>query len=152
MRRTKKPEVTWLLRRDIAGVLDMLGWSPRKLCRRLAGRSTLGMVVREGDAVSACMIYEYRPGQAVIRTLAVRPECRRRGFGTLLVTTLKDRVGNRRTVVASVGERNLRAQKFFQACGSRAVKVRRGHKHDRYIFAWRSSVCSSDVKRKVTEQ
>ncbi len=153
----KAPNIRWMIRRDMAevGCIENLSydhpWTEQEFIHLLRQRNCIGLVVEEtvdsqdaaaGTILGYCL-YELHKNHLRIVNLAVHPKHRRRSTGRMLVHKLIDKLSTnrRKKIVTEVSEYNLGAQKFFAACGFRAVHVARnfypGYDLDAYVFEYR---------------
>lgn len=118
-------QVRWLIRRDVAAVLDIetasfaAPWNEDELLLRLRKKSVIGRVAVIDNCTVGYVLYELRRGVLDILRLAVAPEFRRRGVGSRIIEAVKDRapIVNRSSVTFAVRESNLTAQLFLRHCG-----------------------------------
>jgi len=124
-------------------------WTDELYFRVLCRRNVSCMVLRISAFFHAKQIVGYivfRTGlkKLEIWNLAVHPDHRRRGYGTLLILYLKRRAerGVRKPIELEISERNLLGQLFFRSNGFQATSVLRGHyseEHDAYKMIWTPS-------------
>lgn len=126
-----KIHIRWMLRRDMAEVLDIersafdFPWFEEELIRCLGQRNCIGMVAEHAERVVGFMIFELHKTRLHILKFAVAADCRRRGVGTLLVMKAKSKLfPDRRTkLTANVWENNTAAQLFFRHSGFLCVAI-----------------------------
>lgn len=125
--------IRWMIRRDMASVLDIeeksfeFPWSEEEFVRCLRQRNCIGMVAEQGDAVIGFMIYELHKNRLHLLNFAVAPNCRRLGAGRAMIDKLASKLsGDRRNrIMLEVRETNLEAQLFFRQLGFKAISVLR---------------------------
>jgi len=126
-------EVRWLIRRDMAEVLDIerasfdVPWVEEEFLACLRQLNCIGMVAEHQQIIVGFMLYEFHRHSIHVLNFAVHPNCLRQGIGTRLVAKLIDKLSQQRReeIVLEVRETNLDAQLFFQSQGFRAVSVMR---------------------------
>ena len=152
-----KVQIRWLIRRDMAEVLDIerasfqQAWTEENFLCCLRQRNCIGMVAERNHEIVGFMIYELHKSQLRILNFAVDPAVRRRGVGKQMVQRLIDKLSQQRRQEISfeVRESNLEAQLFFQKMGFRALKVLRNHyedtTEDAYYMQFRLTNESEDI-------
>lgn len=142
-------DIRWLIRRDMAEVLDIerrsfaLPWSEEDFIGHLRQRHCISIVAEHNNRVVAFTLYEIHPRRITILNLAVDPEFRRKGVGTQLVDRLVDKLSQqRRTELRiDVRESNLIAQQFLRSQMFRACAVSHAAyadtDEDAYTFVFR---------------
>jgi len=142
-------QIRWLIRRDMADVLDIekasfeFAWSEEDFLCCLRQRNCIGMVAEHNQQVVGFMIYELHKSRLRILNFAVKPNSRNREVATQMVNRLIDKLSQqrRKEIMLEVRETNLSAQKFFAKQGFRALGVLRGHyddtTEDAYIMQYR---------------
>lgn len=128
-------EIRWMIRRDLAEVLDIelrsfhFAWTEPEFIACLKQRNCIGMVAEHDGQIVGFMIYELLKSELHVLNFAVHPECRRQGVGSAMVEKLINKLSQQRRHVLSleVRETNLAAQMFFRSCGLLAVDVLRDH-------------------------
>jgi [ribosomal protein S18]-alanine N-acetyltransferase len=123
----------WLVRRDMPEVMAIENasfadpWTEEEYLRQLRQRNCIGSVIErtEDSKMVGVMIYELHQGRLELVNIAVHPHHRRQGVGTAMLNRLKEKLSQqaRRSFDLKVGEQNLRAHLFFQACGMKATEV-----------------------------
>jgi len=137
-RQQVRVHIRWMIRRDMAEVLDIergsfeFPWFEEDFIRCLRQRNCIGMVAEHGERVVGFMIYELHKTRLHILNFAVAPEFRRRGVGRQMIDKLLGKLSSQRRVriTLEVRETNLPAQLFFKAAGFRAVTVLRAYYED----------------------
>jgi ribosomal-protein-alanine N-acetyltransferase len=149
---TLSVQIRWMIRRDMAEVLDIerdsfeFNWTEEDFLSCLRQRNCIGMVAEHEGRVCGFMIYELHKTRLHILNFAVEPGRRRLGIGAQMVEKLINKLSQQRRheIVLEVRETNLPAQLFFQTQGFRAVQVLRNHYHDSaedaYLMQYRMEV------------
>lgn len=151
-----KPHVRWMIQRDLPQVVQIEQssfvppWAAEDWRTHLRPGNVIGQVaelrLRPGDddgafRVIACMAYELRKSSIGVTRLAVHPDFRRCGVGSLMLEKLYGKLSpyRRRSLKLEVPEDDLGAQLFLKAARFKAVQVARGEEgeRDRYRFARR---------------
>lgn len=135
MRKRSVPgHVRWMIRRDMPPTLRIEAasfpspWVEEDFLKCLRTQNCIGMVVeRQAGGVLGYMVYELHKTHLTLLNLAVDPDHRRDGLGSMMVGKLLAKLcSHRRTaVLVTPGERNLGAQLFFKSHGFRAEGVAR---------------------------
>ena len=145
--------IRWMIRRDMAEVLDIergsfeFPWFEEDFIRCLRQRNCIGMVAEHGERVVGFMIYELHKTRLHILNFAVCEQYRRCGVGRQMIEKLLGKLSSQRRVriTLEVRETNLAAQLFFKAAGFRAVTVLRAYyedsPEDAYLMQFR---CATD--------
>jgi ribosomal-protein-alanine N-acetyltransferase len=126
-------EVRWLIRRDLAEVLDIerasfeFAWAEEEFLTCLRQRNCIGMVAEHQNQIFGFMLYELHRHSIHVLNFAVHPNCLRQGIGAQMVAKLIEKLSQQRReeIVLEVRETNLDAQLFFQSQNFRAVSVMR---------------------------
>lgn len=147
--------IRWTIRRDMPEVMRIenecfpqFPWSEEDWHCVLCDRNCIGMVAEVEECVVGVMVYELQPKSLRILNFAVRPDCQRRGIGTVLVNKLKSKLSNerRKRITLHVRESNIVGQKFFGSQGFRALGIVRDlyedTAEDAYLFQYRLPVCT----------
>lgn len=147
---TPSMKIRFILKSDLPAVMAIERssfehpWSEAEFRATLQARNCLGLVADWDNQVVGYVVYELFTHRIQLLNLAVSPDYRRGRHGRQLVATLQGRIHpDRRALLAcEVRETNLSAQKFFRACGFRAVEVLRNYYRDvpeeaAYVFQWR---------------
>ena len=131
-------QIRWLIRRDMAEVLEIEGeafefpWTEEDFLCCLRQRNCIGMVAEFNHKIVGFMIYELHRDRLQILNFAVHEAYRRRGVGSQMVLRLVDRLSQqrRKEICLEVRESNLQAQQFFKDREFAAVDVLRSHYDD----------------------
>jgi len=137
-RQDTKVQIRWLIRRDMAEVLEIerasfnFAWTEEDFLCCLRQRNCIGMVAEHDHRIVGFMIYELHKSKLRILNFAVSPTNRRQNVGSQMIRRLVDKLSQqrRKEIVLEVRETNLSAQLFFQSQGFRAVSVLRSHYDD----------------------
>lgn len=141
-------EIRWMIRRDMAEVLEIEQasfdhpWTKEDFLRCLRQRNCIGMVAQHNHEIVGFMIYELHKSKFRILNFAVAPSARRRGVAAQMVRRLVDKLSeqHRHEIVLEVRETNLMAQKFFRSQGFRAICVLKDHyddtEEDAYVLVY----------------
>jgi [ribosomal protein S18]-alanine N-acetyltransferase len=134
-RRNDQPQlrvhIRWMIRRDMAEVLDIerasfeFPWFEEEFIRCLRQRNCIGMVAEHAERVVGFMIYELHKTRLHILNFSVAPDVRRRGVGRQMIDKLLGKLSSQRRtrITLEVRETNLAAQIFFRENGFRATSV-----------------------------
>lgn len=134
-RRSNEPQlrvhIRWMIRRDMAEVLDIerasfeFPWFEEEFIRCLRQRNCIGMVAEHAERVVGFMIYELHKTRLHILNFSVAPDVRRRGVGRQMIEKLLGKLSSQRRtrITLEVRETNLAAQIFFRESGFRATSV-----------------------------
>jgi len=131
-------QIRWMIRRDMAEVLDIerksfeFAWTEEDFLCCLRQRNCIGMVAERQERIVGFMIYELLKSQLHVLNFAVAPCSRRQGVGRQMVDKLVNKLSQQRRqeIVLEVRETNLAAQLFFKKQGLAANNVLRGHYED----------------------
>jgi ribosomal-protein-alanine N-acetyltransferase len=126
-------EIRWMNGRDLPEVTAIeyasfpSWWSEDDFRQVMRQRNCIGMVAVAGFDVVGYMVYELHKKRLHLINLAVHPDWRGCGVGTLLVDRLKSKLSadrfSRRKIMLEIRERNLPGQLFFRSQGFRAITV-----------------------------
>jgi ribosomal-protein-alanine N-acetyltransferase len=142
-------QIRWLIRRDMAEVLDIERasfenpWTEENFLCCLRQRNCIGMVAEHEHRVVGFIIYELHKARLRVLNVAVDPHARRLSVGTQMIARLIEKLSQqrRKEIVLEVRESNLPAQLFYRACGFNAVCVLRRHyddtEEDAYVMRYR---------------
>jgi len=133
-----KVQIRWLIRRDMAEVIEIErtsfehAWTEEDFLCCLRQRNCIGMVAEHDHEIVGFMIYELHKSKLRILNFAVAPSSRRQGVAKQMVRRLIDKLSQqrRKEIALEVRETNLAAQKFFHSQEFRAVSVLRSHYDD----------------------
>lgn len=129
--------VRWMIRRDMPMVLAIeeasfeFPWSYEEFIRCL--RHSIGMVAEMDDEVVGYAIYEIHRNRLHLLKIAVNPNLRRCGIGSMLMDNLAGKLYSNlppHRIMLKVRETNLDAQLFFKKLGYRAISVLRDFYED----------------------
>lgn len=145
-RTNSKYHVRWMIRRDMAEVLDIeklafeFPWCEDDFIKVLRQKNAIAMIAEAGDRVVGFKVYELFPNRVHLLNIAVHPDFHGMGVGGTLVSNLLGKLseGRRVRITTEVRERNLDAQLFFKRFGFRATSVLRDYyddsEEDAYVF------------------
>ncbi len=145
----QKVQIRWLIRRDMADVLEIENssfeqpWSEEDFLTCLRQRNCIGMVAEYDQRIVGFMIYELHKSNLRVLNFAVDSASRRKNVGYQMVQRLIDKLSQqrRKEIVLETRESNLDAQLFFKKQGFRAVNVLRNHyedtEEDAYILKYK---------------
>lgn len=127
-------QIRWAIRRDMPEIMDieMLSWqfpmAEEEILSLLRNRSCIGMVAERKEQIIAFMIYELMGGRLWLHRLAVHPDFRRIGVGTMMIAKLESKLAQQRRseLFMEVSEDNFAAHLFLRALGVEANGVLRG--------------------------
>lgn len=133
-----KVQIRWLIRRDMAEVLEIerasfeFAWTEEDFLCCLRQRNCIGMVAEAAGEIVGFMIYELHKDRLRILNFAVGTTVRRQGVGGQMVRRLIDKLSQqrRKEIVLDVRESNLAAQLFFKSQGFKATGVLRNYYED----------------------
>jgi len=141
LKQNLQTQIRWLIRRDMAEVLEIeresfeFAWTERDFLCCLRQRNCTGMVaetIQQPYQITGFMVYELHKSKLHILNFAVDPKARKRGVGSHMVAKLVDKLTQQRRneIFLEIRETNLPAQLFFKNKGFRAVSVLRNHYDD----------------------
>jgi ribosomal-protein-alanine N-acetyltransferase len=145
-RAISKYHVRWMVRRDMAEVLNIeklsfeFPWFEDDFIRVLRQKNAIAMIAEAGDRVVGFKVYELFKNRIHLLNIAVHPDFHGMGVGGTLVSNLLGKLseGRRVRITTEVRERNLDAQLFFKRFGFRATSVLRDYyadsEEDAYVF------------------
>ncbi len=148
-RQELKVQIRWLIRRDMAEVLQIEracfdhAWTEEDFLCCLRQRNCIGMVAEHNHEIVGFMIYELHKSKLRILNFAVAPTSQRQLVGSQMVRRLVDKLSQQRRneIILELRETNLAAQLFFKNQGFRAVCVLRKHyddtTEDAYVMLYR---------------
>lgn len=137
-RATSKYRCRWMIRRDMAEVLNIenrvfeFPWREDDFIRCLRQRNCIGFIAETGERVVGFMIYELHKTRVHLLSFAVHPDFKGMGVGGTLMSVLQGKLSEKHRVriTTEVRERNLDAQLFFKRFGFRATSVLRNYYED----------------------
>lgn len=150
--------IRWMIRRDMAEVLDIenesfeFPWTEEDFIRCLRQRNCIGMVAEHDERVVGFMIYELHKTRLHLLNFSVGSDFQRRGVGSQMVSKLAGKLSSQRRtrITLEVRETNLAAQLFFRNSDFRAVSVLRSYyddtPEDAYLMQYR---CAQELSEKV---
>ncbi len=156
-RQLLRPHIRWMIRRDMAEVLDIeregfeFPWSEDDFIRCLRQRNCIGMVAEHDERVIGFMIYELHKTRLHLMNFAVARVSRRRAAGTQMIGKLIAKLSSQRRtrILLEVRETNLSAQLFFRRLGFRAVSVLRDFyddtTEDAYLMQYRYRPVETEI-------
>jgi len=123
--------IRWLIKRDIPEVLEIeeksfpYAWTEDDLLSCLRPYHTIGLVAEYHEKVAGFIIYKLCKTSLRLVNLAVHPQYRRLGIGTLLVSKTLDKLSGhgRNRLIVDIDERNLGGQLFLAEQGFLATKT-----------------------------
>lgn len=104
-------------------------WTPRRIARSIADRSTNVAVVRQDDTLAGFAIMEYGEEDAHVVLFAVHPAYRRKGVGARLLSWLEatTRVAGIDLIRLEARARNAQAISFYRKHGFVEMGLRKGY-------------------------
>ena len=138
-------QIRWLIRRDMAEVLEIeqssfeFAWSEEHFLEYLRQRNCIGMVAEHNQQIVGFMIYELHKSRLRILNFAVAPWARRKGVGSQMVQRLVDKLAQQRReeIEIEIRETNLAGQLFYRHHHFRATEVIREFYEDTDEDAYR---------------
>lgn len=128
-----QPKIRWMIRRDLprvveieTDVFDADRWDEKEILACLKQRNCIAKVIEVNEQVEGYLFYELEKMAVNIVNIAVHPDWRRRGLGTMLLEALKSSAGYRKPIVVLLRESSLGVQLFLRSNGFRAVRIYRG--------------------------
>lgn len=131
---TSSNQIRWIISRDLREVVEIEKrsfpnpWSAKDFTACLKHNNSIGTVV-ETTSGSICgyMLYSLHAGYVRLINMAVAPEVRRTGIGSLMLERLKAKLNQeyRNMIVTDVSERSVEAQLLFRSQGFLAAKYMR---------------------------
>lgn len=146
-----KTHIRWMIRRDMAEVLEIerlsfeFPWFEEDFIRCLRQRNCIGLVAEAGmsERVVGFIIYGLWKKKIHILNIAVHTDYRRRSVASQIMEKMLGKLSSqlRVSLTAEVRESNLPAQLFLKSHGFRAVTVLRNYyqdsEEDAYLFRHR---------------
>ena len=125
--------VRWMVRSDLTAVSEMerelfeFPWGELDFVSCMRCRNCMGMVATDRDGqVVGYMVYEIHKDRIHLLNIAARP-----GVGAKLMGVVLGKLDDRRSrVMLEVRETNLKAQRFFQRWGFKAISILRDFYED----------------------
>lgn len=127
------PHIRWMIRRDMAAVLEIEGqgfefpWSEDDFISCLRQINHIGMVAERDSEVVGFMVYELHKNRLHLLNFAVHGSRRKEGIGRAMIEKLISKLSmeRRNRIMLEVRDSNLDAQLFFKAMGFKAISVLR---------------------------
>lgn len=123
-------DVRLLIRRDMPEILDIENesfrypWAESDFILSLRQRTVVGKVAEYREKVIGYIIFELNKKYLEVLNIAVHPDFRRQGVGSLLMKDLKNSLGNERSRIKLVAaDYNLDAHLFYKSQDFKAVKI-----------------------------
>lgn len=131
-------QIRWLIRRDMAEVLEIerhsfeFAWTEEDFLCSLRQRNCIGMIAESAGEILGFMVYELHKDNLKIANFAVHQSFRRQGVGTAMVNRLVDKLSQqrRKRIVLELRETNMQAALFFRSQRFVAYAVLRGFYED----------------------
>lgn len=104
-------------------------WTPRRVARSIAEKSTNVVVVRKNGRLLAFAIMQYGDDEAHVALLAVHPAHRRKGVGSALLSWLEatTRIAGIDLIRLEARARNAEAIAFYRKHGFKELGLRKGY-------------------------
>ena len=137
----KSFDVRWLVGRDISGILDIERkssdnpWTEDIFHQYLTERTSIMMVAhpeKEYNEILGFMVYELRKGKINLANLAVDPDFRREGIGSIMMHKLKSKLSKnrRKEIIFNIRESNSGGQLFLKNQEFKAIGIYRKYYED----------------------
>ena len=128
----KSFDVRWSVKKDISKMLDIERkssdnpWTEDIFHQYLTERTSIMMVAHpenEHNEIIGFMVYELRKGKINLVSLAVDPNLRREGIGSIMIHKLKSKLSEnrRKEIIFNIRESNLEGQLFLKNQGFKAT-------------------------------
>lgn len=146
-----KTHVRWMIRVDMPAVLQIerasfeYPWREGDFIHCLRQRNCIGMSALRDDVLVGYMIYELHRERLQLLSLAVLPDARRHGVGTIMIDKLKGKMSSQRRtrITTEVREGNCAGHLFLKSNGFMATDVVRDFyddsPEDAYVFQYEHS-------------
>jgi len=93
-------------------------WDEEQFILRLRVRNCIGMVAESNQVIAGFMVYEFTATRIILTNIAVLPDSRRQGIGSMMLDKLYKKLGSRRKRISlHVRDGNLPGHLFFKANG-----------------------------------
>ena len=139
--------IRWMIRRDMPSVMEIENdsfvdpWEEEEFVEFMIKRNRFncGKVLEVDGLIIGFVLYSLDESYVSLETLAVTPDYRGLGFGSLLLNYVATKLTtSRKETYAEICESDLPAQLFLRANGWRAYRVVRGgssaNGQDTYLF------------------
>lgn len=134
----------WMIKDDYDAVCSIESFNskerltPNDLVSNLRPCNSVGLVLELDYNIYGYVIYVLNETSIVVTHLAIVKECRRKGFGTKIISKLKNKLStSRRTHIDMlVDEYNLNAQLFLKANGFTAISIAKEEQISKYLFTY----------------
>ena len=123
--------IRWMIRKDLPDVMAIENmsfpdpWSVEAMAKELGHQRVVPFVVEKHGVIVGYMMFEVGKQSIALINLAVHPDHRREGIGSVrmakLMTSLS--AGKRERLTVLVKESNLPALTFFKSHGFRATRI-----------------------------
>lgn len=123
--------IRWMIGRDVPEVADIdllthggFAWSASRFHTMRSAAGIVPLVVEHQGRVVGYLLYWKTDRTLSVERLVVHRGFRRQGIGTILLDTLKRKLGGMRTsVMIQVRRSNNEARQFVEACGFRCTAI-----------------------------
>lgn len=141
--------VRWMIKRDIEDILKIENhcfaypWNIKDFSKILSKSECVGHVVEQKEKIIGYYVDAVAKSKLEILNLAVHPDFRRMGVGTLMVDNIKSRLSRLRFkyVSCNIREYNLDAQLFFKKNKFKYIKTFKNFyeetNEDSYLMSYR---------------
>ena len=124
----------WAVKRDMPEILDIdessfeRPWPEDEFLQILSPRNCIAMVAENPEGrIVGYMVYRLHRHHVVLLKMAVAPDHRREGIGTVLIDALRAKLsGVRNRLYVDVPETSLDFQLLLRSCGIPCVNLVRG--------------------------
>ena len=137
----KSFDVRWSVKKDISGMLDVERkssdnpWTEDIFHQYLTERNSIMVVAypeKKYNEILGFMVYELRKGKINLVSLAVDPDFRREGIGSIMIRKLKSKlsVNRRKEIIFNIRESNRGGQLFLKNQEFKAIGIYREYYED----------------------
>jgi [ribosomal protein S18]-alanine N-acetyltransferase len=104
-------------------------WTRNMFLQEMSNESARPIVFRDGDMVVGYFCFWHVVDEAHLLNIAVHPERRNLGLGTLMMDYLERmcRESGMRTILLDVARRNTPARKLYRKCGFHTIGFRKNY-------------------------